>query len=233
LQLQERESRLQQRIGYHFMDRSHLRQALTHKSFSNEQPSGHAAAHNERLEFLGDAVLDLVISHILFYSFPLLPEGEMTRLRAEVVSERSLADIGREIALGDCLQLGRGEELTGGREKDSLIADALEALLGAVYCDGGWAGVHQVAEALFARAIEDSVRRKNGLDYKTRLQEVLQARYGKPPEYVLMGMAGPDHRRVYTMEVRFDDETIGGGSGRTKKAAEQEAARQALERLGQ
>lgn len=224
------ETSLQERIGYRFTDPLLLREAVTHKSFSNECQS-ETLAHNERLEFLGDAVLDLAISHLVFRDFLRLPEGELTRIRAEVVNERRLAAVGRELDLGACLLLGRGEDRSGGRDKESLLADALEALLGAVFCDGGYQSACQVIEHLFRSVVAGAVARKAGLDHKTRLQEVLQARHGLPPAYVLTATEGPDHQRQYSVEVRFGGETIGRGRGRTKKAAEQEAAREALARL--
>lgn len=224
------EEELEERIGYRFRDAALLREALTHKSFSNEQP-GRAMAHNERLEYLGDAVLDLAVSDLLFRAYPALPEGELTRIRAEVVSERGLAEIGRRLGLGECLLLGRGEEKSGGRDKDSLVADALEALLGAVFRDGGLIPAAVLVETFFTPAVTRSARHKAGVDHKTRLQELFQGRCGRPPVYVLVDAEGPDHDRVYTVEVRFDAEIIGRGRGRTKKAAEQEAAREALLRL--
>jgi ribonuclease-3 len=224
------EEALEEKIGYRFKDTALLRESLTHKSFSNEQ-AGRDVPHNERLEFLGDAVLDLVVSHALFRAFPDLAEGELTRIRAEVVSEKGLAAIGRQLGLGASLRLGRGEDRSGGREKDSLVADALEAILGAVFCDGGFESARQIIEALCIAEIERSARRKAGIDYKTRLQELLQARQGRPPTYALTLTEGPDHQRVYTVEVCSEGETIGCGRGRTKKAAEQEAAQEALARL--
>jgi ribonuclease-3 len=222
---------LQARIGYRFRNPELLRESLTHKSFTNEQPPGSCGPHNERLEFLGDAVLDLVISHRIFQDFPLTPEGEMTRIRAEVVSEKSLSRLGRKIELGQFLLLGKGEERSGGREKDSLVADALEALLGAVFCDGGIDSVREVAEPLFGEAVSRSALLKEGVDHKTRLQEILQASWGRPPEYLLVEVAGPDHQRTYTVEVVARGEVIGQGKGKTKKAAEQKAAREALAHL--
>jgi ribonuclease-3 len=224
------EEALEEKIGYRFKDTALLRESLTHKSFSNEQ-AGRDVPHNERLEFLGDAVLDLVVSHALFRAFPDLAEGELTRIRAEVVSEKGLAAIGRQLGLGASLRLGRGEDRSGGREKDSLVADALEAILGAVFCDGGFESARRIIEALCIAEIERSARRKAGIDYKTRLQELLQARQGRPPTYALTLTEGPDHQRVYTVEVCSEGETIGCGRGRTKKAAEQEAAQEALARL--
>lgn len=228
---QIREESLEEKIGYRFRDSALLREALTHKSFSNEQPGGNVS-HNERLEFLGDAVLDLVVSQALFRAFPALAEGDLTRIRAEVVSEAALAVVGRHLGLGNSLRLGRGEERSGGRDKDSLIADALEAVFGAIFCDGGFESARGVIEPLCAVAIERSARRKAGIDYKTRLQELLQARRGKPPTYALTLTEGPDHQRIYTVEVCSEGQAIGCGRGRTKKAAEQAAAQEALERLG-
>jgi ribonuclease III len=224
------EELLQERIGYRFSDTSLLQQALTHKSYSNEKAG--CLAYNERLEFLGDAVLDLVVSDRLFHFYPSESEGELTRIRAEVVNEKGLACIARRIGLGECLSLGRGEERSGGRDKDSLNADALEALLGAVFRDGGLGPATAVIEKLFDEAIRHSAGRKAGIDHKTRLQEFLQGRKCHPPQYVLLGAEGPDHDRTYMVEVRDDIQALGQGQGKSKKAAEQEAARQALERLG-
>lgn len=225
------EEALQTRIGYRFSNPALLRESLTHKSFSNERP-GESVPHNERLEFLGDAVLDLAVSRRIFRDFPALPEGELTRIRAEVVSEKALAAVARDLDLGNCLRLGRGEERSGGREKESLVADALEAALGAVFCDGGFEPACSVIETLFGPAAVLSASRKTGIDHKTRLQELLQARHGHPPVYVLIRTEGPDHQRLYTVEVRLDDRPIGVGQGRNKKAAEQAAACEALARMG-
>jgi len=222
------EKALQERLGYFFQSPSLLREALSHTSYSNEQPG---AAHNERLEFLGDAVLDLVVSQMVFRKYPQLPEGELTRIRAEVVSEKGLASVARELQLGDSLLLGKGEELSGGRDKESLLADALEAVFGAMFCETGYEKACSVIAALLAERIAHAARRKAGVDHKTRLQVLLQGRYGCPPSYALVLAEGPDHQRWYTVEVRFSEETIGRGCGRTKKAAEQEAAREALLRL--
>jgi ribonuclease-3 len=223
---------LMERIGYVFADYSVFQESLTHKSYSNEQ-GGMAVPHNERLEFLGDAVLDMVISHKIFVAYPDLPEGELTRIRAEVVSEAGLAQVGRRLEIGNCLRLGRGELRTGGRDKDSLIANVLEALIGAVYCDGGFEAVQEMVLRLFEPFIDRSFQRKSGIDFKTRLQELMQARFGSPPEYRLVHAEGPDHHRHYTIEVRHAERSIGQGSGRSKKVAAQQAARQALEELGE
>jgi ribonuclease-3 len=205
---------LEEKTAYSFRSRALLEEALTHKSFSNER-QGETVPFNERLEFLGDAVLDLVVSRYVYRRFPAAPEGELTRIRAEVVNEKSLAHVARRLALGEYLRLGKGEEKSGGRKKDSLLANALEAFLGAVFCDGGF----------------EEVRQKAGTDFKTRLQEVLQARLGTVPDYVLSQVEGPEHRRLYSVEVHVDGRVAGCGSGTTKKRAEQEAAREALRKL--
>ncbi len=218
---------LEKRIGYSFSDRQLLVQALTHKSFSNEQ-AGYSL-HNERLEFLGDAVLELVVSDWVFCHYPDIPEGGLTRIRAEVVSEKGLTRIAKELSLGEGLRLGKGEHKGGGREKASLLSDALEALLGAVYRDGGFVNAYAVIEKIFTREIQQSALQRYGSDYKTCLQERLQAQYGALPEYTLTQVAGPDHERVFSMEVYFAGKLLGKGEGSSKKSAEQKAAAVALD----
>lgn len=227
LSLRDVEEFLEQSIGYHFSKPSLLREALTHTSYHNENP-GLSYSHSERLEFLGDAVLDLAISHSVFSDLPGQPEGELTRIRAEVVNEKSLAGIARTLDLGACLQLGKGEVKTGGRQKDSLLADAFEALLGAVYLDGGFEVACEVIERLFSSPIKESAQRKLTVDHKTRLQEKLQAQYGRTPSYIMTQVDGPVHERIYCAEVRFEGKRIGSGEGRSKKAAQQAAAAEAL-----
>lgn len=228
--MEQRIAAIEQRLGYRFGDRMLALTAMAHKSYVNEAPQT-VPGDNERLEFLGDAVLDLVVSQQLFAWEPPLAEGEMTRVRAEVVSEKSLAAIARRLGLGELLLLGRGEELTGGRDKESLLADALEALIGAVFCDRGFAESARVVLALLGESLGQAAVRKSGLDSKTRLQEYLQSCHGRGPSYQLLETSGPDHDRRYLVGVRFDDQTIGTGSGRTKKRAEQAAAADALRKL--
>jgi ribonuclease-3 len=218
---------LQRIIDYTFADSDLLYQALTHKSFSNEQSE--FVLHNERLEFLGDAVLELVISDWVFSHYPDIPEGGLTRIRAEVVSEKGLSGIARQLQLGTGLRLGKGEEKSGGSEKSSLLADVLEALLGAIYRDGGFSAASQVIDKIFSAVIEESALLRYGSDYKTCLQERLQAQYGKLPEYALVQVSGPDHERVFSMEVHSCDKLLGKGSGSSKKSAEQKAAAAALD----
>lgn len=220
-------SHLETEIGYSFKQPELAVQSLTHKSYSNEQ--SYSVAHNERLEFLGDAVVELVVSDLVYRQYPHISEGGLTRIRAEVVSEKGLSAVARGLDLGAGLRLGNGEEKSGGRDKPSLLADALEALFGAVYRDGGFSAAVRVIEKLLALPINDSARIRYGSDYKTCLQERLQAQHNQLPEYELVEMSGPDHERLYTMEVRFRGERLGRGSGSSKKSAEQKAAAMALD----
>ncbi len=218
---------LEAALNYRFDDHELPLRALTHKSFSNEQSE--IILHNERLEFLGDAVLELAVSEWIYRRYPDIPEGGLTRIRAEVVCEGGLASVARTLNLGEGLRLGKGEEKCGGRDKPSLLSDALEALLGAVYCDGGFASACRVVERIFVDLIEQTARSRYGTDYKTCLQERLQASYGRLPEYYLTKVSGPDHERTFSMEVRFDGKLLGSGSGPSKKRAEQQAAAAALD----
>ena len=226
----EKREELQLRLGYHFIDPGLFDEALTHRSFANEQRSG-SKIDNERLEFLGDAVLGLVVGEALFNRFAQSPEGELTRIRAEVVNAETLARVARSIGLGQVLRLGRGEEKTGGRDKDNILADALEAMFGAIFRDGGLVSARAVILSLLNEQIETSAERREGTDFKTRLQEYLQAQRRSTPEYVVTAAEGPEHERLFTIEARCDGELLGVGGGRSKKEAEQVAARHALERL--
>src|SRR5436190_23848053 len=222
---------LQRRIAYRFRDRGLLEHALTHKSRAAEDVSG-GVADNESLEFLGDAVLGLVVADALFRQYPTYDEGQKSKIKASVVSTQALARQAEEIRLGDHLILGRGEEKTGGRFKQALLADAYEALIAAIYLDGGI----EAAETFLRRELKSAIdagaaRNFVGQDFKSALQERVQA-LGRPlPEYRIAGEAGPDHRKVFSVEVVVDGEVLGAASGRAKKEAEQEAARLALERL--
>lgn len=218
---------LQQELGYTFTDPDLPLQALTHKSFSNEQRDKDAP-HNERLEFLGDAVLELAVSDRIYKLYPAINEGGLTRIRAEVVCEKGLNKIARRLNLGAGLRLGRGEEKCGGRNKASLLSDALEALIGAVFVESGYVAACNVVEKIFAEDIDHSANFSFGTDYKTALQENLQAGFGRLPEYQLVKVDGPDHDRVFTIQVSFDGQVLGTGEGSSKKQAEQNAASQAL-----
>ena len=230
VRLRDEFEELQQRIGYRFKDRGLLEHALTHKSRAAEDASG-GVADNESLEFLGDAVLGLVVADALFHQFPGYTEGQKSKVKAAVVSTQSLARHAEQIQLGDHLILGRGEEKTGGRFKQALLADAYEALIAGIYLDGGL----EAAAAFLKRELKDSIDAGSAQtivrDYKSTLQERLQA-LGKPlPEYRVSGEAGPDHRKVFNVEVVVDGEVFGSAAGRAKKEAEQEAARLALLRV--
>jgi len=220
---------LERRVGWSFRDDGLLVQALTHKSFSNEQPD--ATGNYERLEFLGDAVLDLVIGHRLFRMSTPLSEGELTRLRAELVNEKGLASLARELRLGEYLRLGRGERLSGGRDKDSLLANAVEALFGALYLDAGFDVARGLIEELFRQRVEAALADRQGGDYKSRLQEVIQGRFGATPHYRELQVEGPPHERLYTVALEFQGKRLAEGRGRSKKEAEQAAARRALDEL--
>ncbi len=221
--------RLCDRLGYRFRDPTRLREALTHKSRLNESPDP-TRRDNERLEFLGDAVLDLVVSECFLERFPQAPEGELSKLRAKVVNEAALSLVARELELGAALALGRGEELTGGREKPSLLADALEAVLAAVYLDGGLDPARAVILHTF-RAVFDDLSRPDVVDHKTEIQEWCQRAFDTLPVYTVTGETGPDHRKIFEVQLSIRGDSYGTGTGRSKKEAEQHAAKQALEKL--
>ncbi len=210
-------------IGYRFTREGLLRQALTHSSYANEKHMKRLS-DNERLEFLGDAVLELASSDFLYRNYDNLPEGELTKLRASIVCEPTLAACAEELSLGDYLLLGKGEDLTGGRGRKSILSDALEAVIGAIYLDGGFA----IAKEFVSKNIlTDIENRQLFYDSKTILQEVVQGEH-ESMAYVLTDESGPDHNKSFTVEVRIGDTCMGTGSGHTKKAAEQEAAYRAL-----
>lgn len=215
---------LQAVIGYEFKQEGLLRQALTHSSFANEKHMK-KLSDNERLEFLGDAVLEVVSSEFLFRNYPKLPEGDLTKLRASIVCEPTLALCTREIGLGKYLYLGKGENQTGGRQRKSILSDALESVIGAIYLDGGF----EPAKSFIHRFIlTDIEHKKLFYDSKTILQELVQGNYEEPLHYVLIAEEGPDHDKNFRVEARIGERIIGEGSGHTKKAAEQEAAYKAL-----
>ena len=226
----DRLARVQESLGYLFKQPELLLEALTHKSFSNENPESISAC-NERLEFLGDAILDLVVSQRSFIDYPDLPEGELTRVRAELVRERNLAEIARRIDLGSCLRMGKGERRSGGEQKSSLLANAVEAVFGALFLDGGYESARSIIEKFFLPEIPLAVNKKFDVDYKTNLQELCQRVHRQTPDYVLVDESGPDHQRHYTVEVRLRGKKVACGEGRSKKLAEQDAARGALEKL--
>lgn len=219
-------TRLEEIIGYEFKDKRLCKTALTHSSYYNENRAV-CGASNERLEFLGDSVLGFLAAEHLYLSNPKRPEGELTRMRASLVCEGSLAGAAADVGLSGDLLLGRGEEATGGRERPSLLADAMEALLGAIYLDGGVEPAR-----MFVRRFVSGRSGARDSDYKTRLQEELQREPAKTYAYRLVEASGPDHAKVFTVEVLIDDAPAGRGTGSSKKEAEQAAAREALMGMG-
>lgn len=224
--------RFEKRLGYKFKRREHLKRALTHRSYANERRFPHWE-NNERYEYLGDAVLELSVSHLLMERFSEHPEGELSKLRAAIVNEGQLAEIAKEMKLGDYLYLGKGEDQTGGRDKPSLLSDALEAVLGAVYLDRGFEKAFSVVQ----RHYEDVLERSGGVgfvkDYKTKLQEMSQRRFRSVPKYRMMSAKGPDHKKLFEIHLFIRDELWGVGRGAAKKVAEQNAAKEAIDKMQQ
>ncbi len=217
----------QEVIGYQFQTPGLLSQALTHSSYANEKHMK-KGSDNERLEFLGDAVLEIVSSEFLYLNYPKLPEGDLTKMRASLVCEPTLAFCTRQLNLGDYLLLGKGEDMTGGRKRKSILSDALEAVIGAIYLDGGFASAK---EFILKFILTDIEHKQLFYDSKTILQEVVQASYKEELCYRLVGEEGPDHDTHFMVEAWIGEMLIGKGEGHTKKAAEQEAAYQALLKL--
>ena len=219
---------LEEKIGYVFRKKEYLNEAMRHSSYANE---GKKKRSNERLEFLGDSVLSIIVAQHLFTHYTHLPEGELTKLRASLVCEKSLYEFALRFGLNQFLLLGKGEEMTGGRERPSIIADAFEALLAAIYLDGGMEEatkfvLHFIPEHL-------SLKQAKGLsDYKTTLQEIIQQNREEKVEYVLISESGPDHDKTFEVEVHLNSNVIGRGCGKSKKQAEQLAAKEALELMG-
>lgn len=224
---------LQASINYKFNNIELLNTSLTHSSYANESRQ-EGVVSNERLEFLGDVVIDLVVSEYLYQKLAELPEGELTKRRASVVCESSLAFVAHKIKLGDYLLLGKGEEATGGRKRDSILADAFEALAGAIYIDGKYEAARDFLLKNFEEEIIYALSKGSLFkDYKTELQEILQRKTKSKIEYVVEKEDGPDHRKKFYMNVIVDQKVIGKGMGRNKKEAEQNAAKQALMNLGE
>ena len=215
---------LEGKIGYKFDDFTLFTKAMIHSSYANEKYLPKYEC-NERLEFLGDAVLELVSSEFLFHNNPKLPEGELTKTRASMVCEPALAFCARDLDLGEYLLLGKGEDATGGRKRESVTSDAMEALIGAIYLDGGFANAKEFIHRFILKDLEN---KKLFFDSKTILQERVQAHHDKVLHYELVGEEGPDHQKLFVVEARLGEKVIGRGKGRTKKAAEQEAAYHAL-----
>ncbi len=217
-------------LDYHFKNPALLQQAITHKSYLNEAREK-TQKDNERLEFLGDAVLDLVISQDLVLNYPDTPEGELSKMKARIVSEPALAKVAGRLEIGRFLLLGRGEEMTQGRAKPSLLANALEAILAAIYLDGGLESAGQVIQKIFRDDIEALLKTEAFTDYKTELQELCQRDYEILPTYTVLSESGPDHQKTFEVQISIKGNVYGRGTGRSKKEAEQQAAREALEKL--
>ena len=221
---------LQQILGVSFNDPSLLEQAMVHSSYINENP-GSASASNERLEFLGDAGLDLVVAEKLYQDFPQSTEGEMTKLRSAMVRRDTLFHMAKVIKLGDHLYFGKCEEASGGRDKPANLAGALEAVIAAIFLDQGLATARSFVLRLLDRELQKVISQGTRADYKSQLQEFVQARQQQTPTYYVIEAVGPDHDRKFTIEVKVGDVVLGRGSGKSKRAAEAEAARSALQRL--
>ena len=219
----------QGKIRYYFNDKELLIEALSHSSYANEKRKGRNS--NERLEFLGDSVLSIVVSQYLFEHFTHLPEGELTKIRASLVCEKSLYEFAKQIDLGEHILLGKGEENTGGRERVSILADAFEAVIAAVFLDGGLEAEKRHILKFIPKDIDDR-KPVSFSDHKTILQEIIQKNPEEKVEYKLVGQSGPDHNKAFKVQVRLNSNVIGTGIGRSKKEAEQMAAKEALELMG-
>ena len=219
---------LQRNLNYNFIDLELLETALTHTSYANEN-NIHESKSNERLEFLGDSIISLVVSEYLYNKYPFYPEGELTKIRAKVVCEKTLAHAAEKIDLGSFLYLGKGEENTGGRERNSILADAFEGLVGAIFLDSSYQLVTKLLIDNFEADIVHAVAKGDLFtDFKTELQEKLQRATKGKLDYHVFKETGPDHNKIFYVHVRIDEEIIGSGMGRNKKAAEQMAAKEAL-----
>ncbi|TQQ84633.1 ribonuclease III [Peptacetobacter hominis] len=227
-EIKENIDSLEDVIGYRFKNRDYVLEALTHSSYSNENKN---FRYNERMEFLGDSVLGIVISDYIFKKETSVPEGELTKLRANIVCEESLSRAARKIDLGSHLLLGKGEEITGGRERKSILADAFEALIASIYLDGGMEPASKFILSNLRNIIKDSIDGKMYKDYKTQLQEELQKNGASNIWYRLIEEIGPDHNKTFVMMAGVNEKSLGSGSGKSKKEAEQDAARAALENI--
>lgn len=223
------EREFQNTLNYRFRNTELLKNALTHSSYVNEGQRVNIC-NNERLEFLGDAIFDAIISEFLYNTLDSVEEGQLTKLRAAIVCERSLAECSKKLNVGKYLRLGRGEDNSGGRNRNSILADAMEAVIGAIYLDGGWEVTRRFILRTFAQTIDDAISGKLFTDYKTSIQEKLQSKGEADIGYVLTKEEGPDHDKVFYIDLHYNGAIIGSGSGRSKKEAEQNAAKQALER---
>ena len=221
---------LQESLSVGFLNPSLLEQSLIHSSYLNEYPDT-VTASNERLEFLGDAVLGFIVAEKLYQDYPGLAEGEMTRIRSVLVRRETLAQIASDLKLGDYLYLGKGEEVGGGRQKPANLAGAMEAVIAAIYLDRGLLVARELVLTWLAGELQEVVGQRKGVDYKSQLQEVIQSEYRSSPSYRTVQATGPDHDKLFTVEVIIGDRVLGRGAGKSKKLAETEAARDALKRF--
>ena len=221
-------SDLEKAIGYRFRDITLLQNALAHSSYANERWHN-SLMSNERLEFLGDSILGMTVADYLYRNFPDRPEGELTRMRADMVCEKTLAAVANQIGLGRHLLLGHGEEQGGGRSRESILADAVESIIAACYLDGGFESAGAFIRSFILCHVP--VKQLQNVDYKTKLQELVQRKKNQVLTYALVGESGPDHDKSFLVEVSLNGSVVGQGSGRSKKRAEQDAARAAIERL--
>ncbi len=222
--------KLEKLLSYKFKDKKILQNALTHSSYANEVKG--SLSSNERLEFLGDSVLSIIVSDYIYKNFSNMPEGELTRLRSSLVCEKALCEFSRELHLGDYLLLGKGEEKCGGRERDSILADAFEAVLAAIYLDGGMEIARKHVMNFVLRELKNHAIEDTNKDYKTVLQEIIQKNPEESVSYVLVGENGPDHNKEFSVDVFLNSNSIGHGIGKSKKQAEQMAAKEALKLMG-
>ena len=222
---------LQSQLKYFFNDRGILLQALTHTSYSHEnlQEKPISLRDNERMEFLGDAILDAILTDILLEAFPNAQEGPLSKIRASLVNEKTLAEIARKVGIQDAVRLGKGELRTHGNEKPSILSSTMEAVIAAIYLDGGFQAEYPIVRHLFSSYIQADQGRNPFVDHKTQLQELSQARHRQTPTYILLGSEGPDHAKVFEIEVRLASQTLAIAKGPSKKEAEQNAARAAIE----
>jgi ribonuclease-3 len=230
LELEKSFQALEVKLGYTFSDRSLLRNALLHRSHVHVTGQDRERS-NERLEFLGDAVLGLVVNENLFQKFPDRSEGDLTKMKALLVCGARLSEVAGQVDLGVHIRMSRSEAATGGRKRSSILADTTEALIGAVYLDGGLTAARSVIHRLVLRGSDEVLARRSLRNYKSRLQELIQARHKSPPRYRVLEVDGPDHDRLFKVSVTFGGRSLGAGEGRNKKTAEQDAAREALETL--
>ena len=222
---------LEEKIGYTFQNKDLLKNSLIHKSFGNENKR-YKNINNERMELLGDAVLDLVVTEYLYKNFTNLKEGDLAKMKSMIVSEPILAKISRELKIGECLLLSKGEQITGGRDRNSILGDVFEAVLGAIYLDSNFETVKQIVLKHITEYIEHINENEDILDFKTILQEFSQREYKLIPVYEVIAESGPDHKKTFEVSVKIDEEKTGTGTGKNKKTAEQSAAKQLCRKLG-